>query len=337
MSDLNTTLLNLTAGVPPWNTTHGPMTRRTVGWTAMLVVKLLICISSLLLNAIVLAVHYFIPTYINPFSIYLLALFITNIVYLLIMRPIGILDELYGLWPASGFSLCVLYNYDKVMSMVPVMFHVLISFNRLWAVTFPVSYRERHTKQLAVRICLGALLAVHIVNLPAYLVDMLHIYPPFYYKIKDCHQILSPAIAYWNRVGYVVNRFSPLAFILVAYLHIIVKRWRQRRTGLADGNVKTASTPATDPGKPGGEREPVIVQRPRKETVSTQRSKIKPFVVLTLTSISVIICWLPADAYFFILTYLNVGFSRDFFIVISTLYSVQMIFDPLMWICSLRK
>ncbi|XP_055353869.1 uncharacterized protein LOC129599612 [Paramacrobiotus metropolitanus] len=330
LNSINTTYLNTTGnhflnGLIS-NSTYGTLRRSATGWTPLLIVKLLISVFSLLLNAAVLLVHCFIPAYIDPFSVYLLALFLSN----LVSRPMAILDELYFIYQATGYSVCVLYIYNKVSSVMPVIFHVLISLNRVWAVAFPISYRERHTKRLAVCICLGAVIYVHLVNLPLFLIDSLKYHPASYAQYQDCGQI-SPSFLDFNKMDDIVNGLLPMLIIMVAYVFIIVKLWKKRSSRRRSVSVNTRkSTPA---------RRETSTQNPQSTATqpSPPRKTVKPFVVLTLTFISVVVCWAPIQTFFFMGLFLHIGLPGTVFTAVSTLYSLQMIFDPLMWVGSLRS
>ncbi|XP_055342562.1 5-hydroxytryptamine receptor 1B-like [Paramacrobiotus metropolitanus] len=316
------------------DSTYVTLRRSATGWTPLVTLKLLISIFSVLLNAAVLLVHYYIPAYINHFSVYLLALFLSNLFYILTSRPMGILDELYGIYPAAGYPVCVVYLYNKVSSVMPVLFHVLISLNRVWAVTFPISYRERHTKRLAVYICLGAIVYVHVLNFPPFLVDSLLYYPAVYAKYQDCGHISTKSLDF-NKADEVLNRILPMVVVMVAYVFIIVKRWKKRHANRSVQVSITKSTPATNPSPQDGatkQNPPTAVVQPARPIKS-----VRPFVILTLTSISVVVCWAPAQTFFFIGLFLHISLPGVVFTTVSLLYSLQMIFDPLMWIFSLSS
>ncbi|XP_055342563.1 C-X-C chemokine receptor type 1-like [Paramacrobiotus metropolitanus] len=249
------------------------------GWTILVTLKLLISVVSVLLNSAVLLIHYFIPVYVNPFSVYLLALYLANLFYILTSRPMEILDELFGLYPNAGYPVCMLYLYQKVSSIVPILFHVLISLNRVWAMTFPVSYRERHTRRLAVFICIGTVAYVHLLNLPPYLIDVLHFYPSVFGKYHDCGHLSTNSMDF-PKVDEIINRILPTLIVLVCYIFIIVKR-RSNRISASRCSTRT-----------------------KHEDYSQQpgplRRSVKPFVIVSVTSISLLICYLPVQVIFFL-------------------------------------
>ena len=52
--------------------------------------------------------------------------------------------------------------------------HLLIAFNRLWAVLHPLSYRSMHSAQMATFLCILMWAYVHAVVAPGWLWDLLH-------------------------------------------------------------------------------------------------------------------------------------------------------------------
>ncbi|XP_055342565.1 5-hydroxytryptamine receptor 1B-like [Paramacrobiotus metropolitanus] len=296
------------------------------GWTALVTLKLLISVVSVLLNSAVLLIHYFIPAYINPFSVYLLALYLANLFYILTSRPMEILDELYGLYPNAGYPVCMLYLYQKVSSIVPVLFHVLISLNRVWAVTFPVSYRERHTRRLAVFICLGIVAYVHILNLPPYLIDAIKYYPAVFAKYHDCGHISTNSLDF-PKADEIINRLLPTCIVLVSYVFIIVKRWKRKTP--RSNQVSTSRSTRT--------AQEMYAWQPARKMFNRPRRAVKPFVVVSVTTISVLICYLPVQVIFFLSLFYRINPPRNVYSAVTTLYSLEMIVDPLMWICSLRR
>ncbi|XP_055342564.1 5-hydroxytryptamine receptor 1B-like [Paramacrobiotus metropolitanus] len=317
----NTTIFNATIhNVTNLDSSVITLRHSAAGWTASVTIKLLISVVSVLLNSSVLLIHYFVPAYINPFSVYLLALYLANIFYILTSRPMEILDELYGLYPAAGYPLCMLYLYQKVSSIVPVLFHVLISLNRVWAVTFPVSYRQRHTRRLAVYICLGTVAYVHFLNLPPYLVDTLKYYPPVYAKYHDCGHV-SVNFLDFPRVDEIINRLLPTFIVLTTYIFIIVKRWKRKA-----GNQVSASKSLTR-----------TTQEQSLKTLETSRRSVKPFIVVSVTTASVLICYVPVQIVFFLVLFFRMNLPGSVYSAVTTLYSLEMIVDPLMWMCSLHR
>ncbi|XP_055336596.1 alpha-2B adrenergic receptor-like [Paramacrobiotus metropolitanus] len=293
----------------------------------------------------VLIFHAVFPSHITPFTIYLLAIFASNVVHLSVVRTLGIVNDLRGMWP-FGRAECMLFLYfEKVISIIPVMTHVLISVNRLWAVVYPVSYREHHTKTMATLICLGVVAYANILDLPPFLLDRLRYYN--WDKSKGCPEITGTFIL-WTQIETFLNRFLPLLFIIVAYIFLIIKRW-QKKKKLQPGEKRDKPRKNTDAKALPSAQNVCRIRMASCRKQNRSRDKqphnvknnlpvrtVRPFMILTLTCISVLICWIPVDVYFLAMKF-NARMSQTVFIVTGTLFSVQMIFDPLVWLVSLRK
>ncbi|XP_055356486.1 histamine H1 receptor-like [Paramacrobiotus metropolitanus] len=179
------------------------------------------------LNFGVLLYNFIKPRQITSFSIYLIALYLANLVFFLAARPFLMISEVYATW-TLGRSMCIFYLYvAKVVSIIPVYMHVLISVNRLWAYIFPLHYRSYHTKSVALLISLAAVAWVHVFALSGFLVDILRNYRREH--IPNCTSYAGFIMA-WKHTEYVVDRILPLCFIVSAYTYLVIKR-RQNEEG----------------------------------------------------------------------------------------------------------
>ncbi|XP_055344045.1 adipokinetic hormone/corazonin-related peptide receptor variant I-like [Paramacrobiotus metropolitanus] len=331
----NTTFWNTSNLVESYNITRAALFNP--GWTPLLIEVTVVTCISFMLNLAALILQFLPQTQITSFAIYLIVICSSNVVYLAVVRPIGTLSSLTNTW-TGGHSLCVIFLYfQKVVSVIPVLAHVLISINRLWAIKYPMSYRQHHHKKVAILLCLTMIGYVHLVPFPAFLVDFFYCNPPE--KQRGCQPITGSMI-HWSRTDFVLHRLIPLVFIVGVYIYIIVRRWQRRRevTDQDAGNRGSSQncTSARTAVLAAAERARAGTWRTRPMTGVIRRRRVKPFIVLTMTSVSVLICWIPADVYWFAMVYLDVRLSSAVFSVATTLYSVQMIFDPLMWFFSLR-
>ncbi|XP_055344063.1 prostaglandin E2 receptor EP4 subtype-like [Paramacrobiotus metropolitanus] len=305
-----------------------------LGWTPLLLASTTISCASFTCNAIMLLLQFLPQTLVTSFTIYLIAISIGNILWLVGVRPLAVYSSITGVWP-GGHGVCATYTYFQfVISQIPVLIHVLISLNRLWAVSYPASYRQFHHKKMAVLLCLATVAYVHVVHFTMFLLEFFHYSPAV--KPSGC-QPGAGGILNWRRVDIIIHRIIPLFLVLGIYIYIIFKRWmkkhEQQAVNPASSQNATASTKAA--GEAGGvERLAGIMQAGRRRSL-IKRRQVKPFIILTATSITVFICWVPSDVYW-ALTYLNFRLPYWVFNITSTLYSLQMFFDPIMWLISLR-
>ncbi|XP_055344048.1 5-hydroxytryptamine receptor 1B-like [Paramacrobiotus metropolitanus] len=312
------------------NTTSALSNQTTVqGWTASFVAVITVSSVSFILNVGMLLAQFLPQMHITSFTVYLIALSIANIVHFAVLRPVAVVFNTTGIWP-GGHALCVVYSYvQAVVSNVPVFLHVLISLNRLWALKYPALYRERHNKTLATLLCLGAVAYVHCVILPVFLweIDQSTLVPGICKLTFGNKKV-------WRFVDVTLHRLVPVVIVIGIYVYIMVKRLRRRRV-IEDkmelqppSSHQTTRTAADDTAK----------RRRSQRSKYVKQRKVKPFIVLTMTSASVLVCWVPTDIYF-VLLYADVYTIRQtqlIFSVTTTIYSLQMASDPLMWLFSLR-
>ncbi|XP_055356459.1 5-hydroxytryptamine receptor 6-like [Paramacrobiotus metropolitanus] len=89
------------------------------------------------------------------FNVYLIGLLSTNVFYGVLQYPSEILEALYmHWWMSRGACSLSLYNL-WVLDSVTKHMHVLITVNRLWALTFPLSYRNQHNTKVACLLTVG--------------------------------------------------------------------------------------------------------------------------------------------------------------------------------------
>ncbi|XP_055355705.1 adenosine receptor A3-like [Paramacrobiotus metropolitanus] len=282
-------------------------------WTPLFCTQTVIAITAFLLNAAVLIRHLLQPSIISHFTVYLLVLYLANVVIILGVKPMELFNDIHngGNWSFGG-QLCIIHTYFLlVFSVTPLLSHLLIATDRFWALQFPHSYRSHHNIKTSLLICLGMVCYVHCFALPAFIV-----YLP---SINAAHCQPSPRSRYWYRVEYVIDRIVPLLLILVIYLFIIIKRWHRRKT------------PASVHVSPAGSR------IPHSTTVlAVRRTSVRPFVVLTLTTLEVAVCWLPLDVYFACKVYFNYRMPDSVAQCFVILFTLQSVFDPLIWVFSRR-
>ncbi|XP_055350899.1 trace amine-associated receptor 7g-like [Paramacrobiotus metropolitanus] len=302
----------------PANTT----TAAPVVWTSQLIFQATVLTLSVTANLVVLLDFLRIPARITPFTIYLIALLVANLLFLLPVTFLEILNTAYGGW-WMGRRVCQMHNYfNEVWSGAQCLCHVLISVNRLWAVTFSVSYKHHHTKKVAVFSCVAALLWAHMGGLPIFILDTL------YYNLDlrfGCHSNFS-AMPAWNKVEDWMNHTGPLIFILLSYLYLFTHRLHRKRTRVAV--VSTADTRMTiiSVAEAAVHKKPVV-----------RREVVKPFMILSLTVVSISVCWIPALVFFSTWFYAGVFLSPTFFVIATGLYAMQALIDPLLFAYALYR
>ncbi|XP_055344504.1 histamine H1 receptor-like [Paramacrobiotus metropolitanus] len=246
-------------------------------------IKLILTAASVGLNAGVVIYHILRPKYITPFTTYLLALYIGNLVFLFTTWPLSILRDWMGYW-TLGSPLCIFSLYiSKVFSAVTVSLHVLIAINRWWAIKYPISYRNRHNKAVAAWMCFAAFCWPHTLGLAGFVVEVVQHYQPV---LNPQCRLFYGSMLDWNRAENIIYRHIPLIIIVVIYLFLTSKRWCNRK---ARKPGAVAAIAVSGPAK----KSAVVHCPPNPERNRAAKDKVKPFLVLTLTCFTVVVCWLP--------------------------------------------
>lgn len=135
-------------------------------WGFSSVATLAIFVSVLVTNGAVLIMFLKVKQIRTSFSVYLINLMLCNIIYAVLQNPLELLDKSYSKW-WMGKSACSLYIYATIVSDACIKHcHVLITINRLWAMTFPIFYRQHHSTKRAIIFCLLTVVYVYIFLLP---------------------------------------------------------------------------------------------------------------------------------------------------------------------------
>lgn len=72
------------------------------------------------------------------------------------------------------------------------------------------------------------------------------------------------------------------------------------------------------------------------ERQETRQPTSKPFIILSMLTASIIVCWTPVMTYWTIMVFVNIDLP-DFFNFASNLYSLQALLDPILFALSLRQ
>lgn len=156
----------------PTNTTiYNNATASPIASWNVRVFPIFFCIATIVLDGVVLALLLRAESRRRPFTIYLICLLGTNMVYAVIQNPLDILHDIRpGWW--LGKSACTTYLYSNyVFASCVVHSHVLITINRIWAVTFPIHYRNYHSRRVAIALCCLMYTYVHLCMVPGWLMD----------------------------------------------------------------------------------------------------------------------------------------------------------------------
>lgn len=198
-------------------------------WPGVFVGELTALIFLLLFNGLVLLVYVIKKSLRTSFTVYVMALLSSNILYGMTRNLLDVVNGVYGTWWTGHFS-CDLYLYSNwVVYGYPPHCHILITINRIWAISYPISYRRYHTKKTAVALCALMALYIHLVTFPGYMLDAL------FYRMPIAEDGCS-LNAVELKTHLVMNLFLigdfPIVFVVCACpILLYQQRLRIRRTG----------------------------------------------------------------------------------------------------------
>ncbi|XP_055352043.1 muscarinic acetylcholine receptor M4-like [Paramacrobiotus metropolitanus] len=300
-------------------------------WDFLPIIQIVTSVAAFFFNAAVLCCYTLYRRLRTPFSIYLMALCVANLAHTIFASPIDILKMVHPTY-VLGPRTCNFYVYAAYNTAGTTLnLHLLISLNRIWAMAHPFSYRTKHTTRIAAAACLTVTAYVHLICVPGIVQDSL------YYRIPGTCFINGTAQPRWTVFMQIVIFSLPIICIAIFYPFITWKHCQrgklhphertevhsvdhaQRRTTILPRSAVLSVAPV-----------PVLQQQQsRRESMS------RAFVVLTLLTISLIICEAPINTFFLIMTVAPQALPMLETVGV-VLYSLQPAMDPLLFIVSFR-
>lgn len=202
---------------------NGTITLQKPVWPATIICEIVTVILMLLCNSFVLLVFSLKTELVTPFTIYIIALFSANIIYGLTRNILDVINVPYQTWWTGEVS-CTLYNYSNwAFFTIPIHCHMLIAANRMWAISFPVSYRQRHAKKMAFFLCFCAFAYVHVIDGPPVVLDTLIYRLPI--AENGCN-INLVALQTAASVDIIMSCDVPIIFMLTSCFVLIYKHKR---------------------------------------------------------------------------------------------------------------
>ncbi|XP_055349833.1 rhodopsin-like [Paramacrobiotus metropolitanus] len=273
------------------------------------IIRIAILISSFILNAIVLSVYLMRPKLRTPFCIYIICLLSSNILELLLLFPFTIANDLGT--NANRFVLgkigCSVYGYGvSITRSCCLCSHALITINRIWAMTFPISYKNVHSSRFAAILCICVILALHAIMIQG-LVLSERTRPRPVEKWGCWYQVRTGSIA--TSVGF--HSFFTLPVVIVAtYPYLFCKYLKARKQVMAQDGKSVAPADA---------------------------KASRTFGVVTMLSLCTIVCWLPELLVVILMN--NVGTRAIFwsYPYVSFFSCFQVLFDPMFLLITSRE
>ncbi|OQV12484.1 hypothetical protein BV898_13285 [Hypsibius exemplaris] len=258
----------------------------------------------------------------RPFNVYIVSSAVIEVITALIFMPATLTVGHLGYWPSNGLLCSIFISYPGlVFGSVSRYTHVLIAANRLWAVTFPMSYHERHTNRLALAVVILVWLFANAVGVPVVVRGRMGI------GLGDADrrcQVERALMYTYSIVGEAIGFVLPEVFILATY-PIILYKLRKRRSVqcMRASGVGSASGAQSNDVRRGLRVEPsnahtgTATSGTAKRTPGTVvRGSESQNRVLAYLIAAMVVCWTPNNVYFLIVDIVP-GYWN------STFYAVQ--------------
>ncbi|XP_055341780.1 cysteinyl leukotriene receptor 1-like [Paramacrobiotus metropolitanus] len=289
-NDFNTTY---TANTSVQTTDHPHYTHFVYIWSVLF--SLILLSNGSLLYLLITRRHL-----ITSFTIYLFSILVANVLcWCVCMLPLEMVYLVSDNW-WMGETACDLYLYGNwLLPGVITSSHALISITRIWAVIRPHSYRNVHTPRLAMALCAGVWISVHLFCLPLLVMDRSFFRQP----TSGCRLNLTAQLwseAYLTVIFYVADAIILLSFPLITYKTI----------QNSQQHAKLVS--------PEGGKAPL-------------HYRSKSLVALTAMSVSIAVIWAPNHVVSIVTKYHRAELPDAVWQLLWVVYPLQAVVDPVLF------
>lgn len=200
-------------------------------WGFLAIFQTICSIGAIITNGWVLFRFVRVPDLRTAFNVYLISLLSGNLLYALSESVLDIYNRLYKTWNLSahwcGFYLYGLWAWQAFI----LQMHVAITVNRIWAMFWPVSYRNGHSRKVSICFCTAIFVYAHVFVIPFVVIDeLLYRLPPSLY---GCFINSDQQWTYAVVLQFVVYDLA-FAVIVGAYPFLWYKNRKFRKTTTAD-------------------------------------------------------------------------------------------------------
>ncbi|XP_055345039.1 N-arachidonyl glycine receptor-like [Paramacrobiotus metropolitanus] len=241
-----------------------------IQWNILAGLRLFTCTTTFSLNVAVLTVFIMTKKLHTPFNVYLINLLVADIVYVSLSSFQGVIEWLKPNW-WGGFALCCVYKYGiNAPAACMIWSQVLVTVNRVWAVTWPHLYRTHHTARCAVLTCTAMWMVIHAICVPYLILDSWWDLLPG--SLYGCFFNSEAHLLYTQIIEISMADF-PALFIIVTYPYLLWMTLNRRHRPTRPCH-RRGSAPVSSGGP-------------------LDKEHRTAFLVLTLLTISVIIFLVP--------------------------------------------
>lgn len=284
-------------------------------WTALEVVNLIIAVSGAVLNSLILFLFLTKKCLQTPFTVYLMNLLLANFMNTGFAKLTSALIFLSRTVRSSPFA-CTFYLITNYISSAAITnTHVIITANRVWAVTFPYSYKTRHTKTMAIWVCV--ILWIYVISMlsPQLVMDGL-----FYRFPIDLY---GRCLLNAHAQGTLVAAMLIFMYLLPEILNFASFPWvfykRKRVVKRIAGTSMSGSGTSTDKG--------------HRHVVSSKMGtehRAYTYSVYFMLMISTFVCWTPLLGGTLVGCFVDFK-NEAFFKIAVLLFAAEAVVDPLLF------
>ncbi|GAU94537.1 hypothetical protein RvY_06293 [Ramazzottius varieornatus] len=306
----------------------------TVGlvWSSTSYLSVCILTTALLTNCSVILLFIKNPTLRSPFAVYIINLFVANLFQLTLHYPLEILHELYARW-WMGRTVCTLFLYSTwVIQAAMCNAHALIALNRLWAITFPHSYRHRHSKRLAIGLCVSVWLYLHACLLPGLIINTRYYEESL--ETSVC-EVKTAKQKTWSCIVQAIAYDLPTLVVFSVYSTVCIwlclrRKARQVKHETVSKNIRqmashmdVSQVPHHSPGMASGR------DKGRGKGTSSHG-----FLILTLMTFCVLSCYTPLQLAYTVGIYFETAIP-GLYRPAAVLYELITVIDPILFVLAL--
>lgn len=288
-------------------------------WTALVVTETIITAAALFFTVPVLLPFFWDKKLHTAFNVYVCNLLVSDFVWFAFQSPLDIINNLYARWKL-GDNVCTIYLYLQwTVSMVQPLVHVSISLSRFWAVTFPNSYREKHTFSLAMKLSICAWMVANFINVPGIALNHLS-RPPL-----DNTTCSIDAQLYSQKIWVFFVQFVSVLYELIV-IGVFPVIWYKRRARQKIAQISEAGRAAAG--------QPTLGNLANNAGQSKNRGS-GSFKLLAILTVMVLIFWSPLTFYLFVLPFLP-SFNPTINGVVFALFEIQLLTDPIIFCITIK-
>ncbi|XP_055334060.1 alpha-2B adrenergic receptor-like [Paramacrobiotus metropolitanus] len=322
---------NTSANFSTTNTANNDTTLQFT-WSFVPAMEAVIFPCVLIFNGSILALFLVTRRFQIPFNIYLINVITSNIVFALLDNPLDILNFISSYW-WLGNTWCTVYLYAiNVSSGIVMQSHMLITINRIWAVTFPHSYRRHHSVRNAAVLVIAVWLLVHVVSLPGLIMDATLYRLPI--EITGCI-INTNEMPVWSIMLQLIIFALPNLCIILAYPYLVSMRLRQRKVRAANRSPATTKFGGSVHFKANryyhreASASASVTVTNNKAPERSQRRDNRAFAIFTALTVSITACWTPLDTYYTISCFMDLSTYVKTLEFCEILFVLQPALDPI--------